>query len=148
MATTRPARPTRVPIMDADAYRQQGQQVVPVYAVTVTATLAEINAGKAILPAVDGVAYRIVGLFALVTGAFTGLTALVINDTSDSPVAIASIAQASLSNGAKFNESDFTLGAGFLAALGAGKGVRIGKSGGTAAGGTSVTLRVLYSLVD
>jgi len=119
-----------------------------VYTVEHTITLAEINAGHIILVDAAGVTLKPVGLLAKVNGLFEACSSVDITDNAGSPVNIASLAVAQLTNGAALNEcsAGVTLGAGFLAALTAGKGLKVSKTGSAATTGTSITFRVLYTV--
>lgn len=114
-------------------------------------SLAEINAGKIVLPVITGRQYKIVGGYLKSTGAFAALTSIDIEDTNSSPVQIASYAQAQLTDGAEFNlqstVSGQTKGAGWLAALTASKGVRVIKKGSNGTTATKVTVILLYVIV-
>lgn len=115
----------------------------------VTATLAEINAGKTLIAAIAGRSITILDYKAKVTGAFTTTTAVLVQDTTGTPVVIATNAVAALTDGNILNEktTNVTMGAGYLTALAAGKGVVVANSGSAAAGGTSITFRIQYSIV-
>jgi hypothetical protein len=114
----------------------------------VTATLAEINAGKTLLAAVAGKVITVVGYQAKVLGNFAATTAVLVQDTTGTPVVIATNAVAALTTGAILNETtaNVTMGAGYLAALAAGKGIVVANSGSAATGGTSITFRILYTI--
>jgi hypothetical protein len=114
----------------------------------VTATLAEINAGKTLIAAVEGASITILDYKAKVTGGFSTTTAVLVQDTTDTPVVIATNAVAALTNGNILNEktSNVTMGAGYLASLAAGKGVVVANSGSAATGGTSITFRIEYTI--
>lgn len=116
--------------------------------VVVTATLAEINAGKTLIAGVDGKSILITGYQAKVSGNFASTTAVLVEDTSGSPVVVATNAVAALTNGAILQPgtSDVTMGAGYLAALAAGEGVVVANSGSAATGGTSITFRIEYTI--
>lgn len=114
----------------------------------VTATLAEINAGKTLIAGVTGKSITILDYKAKVSGGFTTTTAVLVQDTTDTPVVIATNAVAALTNGNILNEktSNVTMGAGYLTTLAAGKGVVVANSGSAAAGGTSITFRIDYTI--
>lgn len=113
-----------------------------------TATLAEINAGKVLLAAVTGKTITIVDFKAKVVGNFAAATSVEVEDTNGSPVAIASTAVAGLTDGAILNEveSNTTMGAGYLGSLTAGAGIAITKTGSDATGGTSITVKIEYTI--
>lgn len=120
-----------------------------VYAVTSTVTLAELNAGKTIVTAIAGRTITPVSIFMVCTGAFTTSTDIRISDTSSGPVDVVTLAIAGATNGARIHDgstTNVTFGAGFNAALTADYGLQVRKTGGTAAGGTSILVRVLYKI--
>jgi hypothetical protein len=83
-----------------------------------------------------------------VAGAWEAGTTIVLSDTdASSPITIASVAQANLTDGAVLAETStgVTVGAGLLGARTAGKGIKISKTGNAFTGGTTVTVRVLYT---
>lgn len=132
-----------------------GQNVATdvVYNLTVTLTLAQINAGTVILGSSGGGAnfpnhkIRVKSFKAVCSGTFTTLTAVVLQTTESSPVNIASLAVAGLTNGARLHEessSNVTIGAGFLVDNTEGYGLQVVKTGSTGAGGTSITFDIQY----
>lgn len=114
----------------------------------VTASLAEINAGKTLIAGVTGKVITVLDYKAHVVGNFSTTTAVVVEDTSGSPVLIATNAVSVLTSGNILNEktANVTMGAGYLAALAAGNGVVVANSGSAATGGTSITFRILYTI--
>ncbi len=114
--------------------------------VTVTATLAQINAGLVIVPAVAGKAITVSNFIARVTGNFATATAVVLESTNASPVVVTSEAIADVTDGAILNPNTAgtTLGAGFGHALGSGDGLQIAKTGTAATGGTSIEVTVTF----
>lgn len=120
------------------------------FTVTGTATLAEVNAGKTILPGIPGMQIKVVGGRVKANGAFETLTAIELQESDGSPV-IVSWAQAQLTDGAVFNlrstTSGQTIGAGFAAALTAGNGVKLVKTGTAGATATSLDYVIDYVLV-
>ena len=116
-------------------------------------TLAELNAGKTIIPPDIMKRIRVVGFLAVMNGTFTTLTdARLSNITPDgtTSVDIATVVAAQMGTGVRHSEAAGTnvLGAGFNADLPFGSGVQMRKTGGTAAGGTSIDGRLYYILVD
>lgn len=113
-----------------------------------TVTLAEINAGKTILSGIDGKTINVVNFRILSTGTFATGTSVELEDTNGTPVVVASVATAGLSDGAVIlpDESNTTVGAGFLASLTAGEGLAITKTGSDFTGGTSIAVAVEYYL--
>lgn len=120
------------------------------YSRTVTATMAEVNSAKVILPAVSGVSYKVFGYIMRVAGAFdtSAGAGVSLQDTTGTPVVVATVAKAALTDGAVLlaSAANTTLAAGFAASLTAGKGVNIVKSTATAHdAGSSITVTVIYS---
>lgn len=113
----------------------------------VVATLAQINAGLEVLPAVAGKKYNVLDYTARVLGGFaTGTSVELESDTT--AVAITTIAEAGLTNGAvlKPTSANTTLGAGYAAQLPAGEGVKVVNNGAAQTGGTSITFTITYNL--
>lgn len=129
-----------------------------VYAAVFTATVAQINTGLTIVAADANRTLTVVGFHLMVTGAMTTSTDVRLSDTSSGPVDIVTVVVAGLYSGAVITPgsavlvssppelNDVTVGAGFAAALTAGKGIQIRKTGGTLAGGTSITGVIQYIL--
>lgn len=116
--------------------------------VTVTATLAELNAGKILIPATPGYKIQVSDYIARVTGAFTTLTSADLQ-SSTTGTKVTALAQAGLTNGAilRPTSSNTTLGAGFGAPLESGEGLKLVNVGTAAAGGTSIAFTITYKLV-
>lgn len=119
-----------------------------VFNASFTATLAEINAGKIVIPGVVGKSIKVTNFIERVTGAFTTDTSVNLQSDTTS-VIVEATAQASLTNGAVLVPASggVTLGVGFGAALPAGEGLKVVNIGTAAAGGTSITWNVSYLLV-
>lgn len=117
--------------------------------VEVVATLAQINAGLVLIPGVAGKQIIVNDYIARVAGAFTTGTSVELESTNASPVAISTIAEAGLTNGAVLTpqSSNTTLGTGFGNALGSGDGVQVVNNGSAQAGGTSITFTINYAMV-
>lgn len=118
-----------------------------------TFTLAEINAGTAVIPAIPGQRIQVVNFMLETKGAnMAGLTALVLQSTDATPVNVASVALAALTQDAVIfpHTTNVTLGAGFEGALNAGAGLQIAKTGSNGTGATGVVVRVdyLYHFLD
>lgn len=114
----------------------------------VTATLAEINAGKILIAGTATKQIRVVNYAARVVGAFTTTTSVdVQSETTGTKVT--ALAVAGLTNGAILmpSSSNTTLGAGYAADLEAGEGLKVVNTGSTAAGGTSITFTVSYAII-
>lgn len=112
---------------------------------TVTATLAELNAGKVLIPAVAGKSINVTNYTARVVGAFTTGTNIILESTNGAPVVVSTIAEAALTSGAVNlpSTANNALGAGFATALGVGDGLKV-VSTGTQAGGTNIAFTFTY----
>lgn len=110
------------------------------------ATLAQINAGLILIPGVAGKKITVTNYVARVVGAFTTGTSVELESTNASPVAVTTLAEAGLTNGAVLlpSSGNTTLGAGFAAQLGSGDGLQVVNNGSAQAGGTSITFTVSY----
>lgn len=111
----------------------------------VVATLAQINAGLEVIPSEAGQQIRVLSYVAKVIGAFaTGTSIELESDTT--AVAVTSIAEAGLTNGATLlpSSANTTLGAGFASLLPAGEGLKLVNNGTAQTGGTSVEFIVTY----
>lgn len=115
----------------------------------VTATIAEINAGKTLIDGISGKKIRVVDFTALVTGNWAVATSVDLQDNSSSPVKIGVMLIASLTDGAvvKPNSANVTAGAGFLADLAEGKAVRVVNVGTAGTTGTSIKFAIKYQVV-
>lgn len=115
----------------------------------ITVTLAQLNAGHTLLPALNGVRYDILDFTILSTGAFETVTAYKIEDTADTPVVVATAAVAALTDGAVIipGTANVTLGAGFTGPLTMSKGVVINKTGSAGTVGTSLKISLRYKIV-
>jgi len=111
-------------------------------------TLAESNAGKTIVPGVDGKIITIVGFDATVSGTYASTTSVDLEDTNGSPVAIATMLVAALTDGAVLDSTttNVTMGVGFLGALTVGEGIAVTNTGSAGTGGTSITISVQYRI--
>jgi len=114
----------------------------------VVATLAEINAGKVLIPAVAGKRIRVTDLTARVTGAFaTGTSVDVQSGTTAVKVSV--MAEAGLTNGAvlKPGDANATRGTGYAANLPAGEALSVANVGSAQTGGTSIQYTITYAVV-
>lgn len=111
-----------------------------------TATLAQINAGLILIPGVAGKKITISNVIARVVGAFATGTSVEL-ESSTTAVAVETIAEAALTNGAVLfpTSANVTLGAGFAAALPVGEGVSVANNGSAQTAGTSITYTITYS---
>lgn len=115
--------------------------------VSVTATLAQINAGFVLIPGSTGKKITVTNFTEKVLGTFLTGTAVVLESTNASPVVIGTEAAAGLTTGAIITPADanMTLGAGYAAPLGTGDGVQVVKTGSAFTGGTSITFNLTYT---
>jgi uncharacterized phiE125 gp8 family phage protein len=114
--------------------------VAPIHAAYFTATQAQLNAGFVIAADDANKQYVCVGFFLKITGTLAALTDIRLSDSSN--VDIVTVVQTSLTDGSVFTENGgtgVTIGAGFAAALTAGKGLVLRKTGSAGTGGTSIT---------
>lgn len=97
----------------------------------VSATLAEINAGKILIPASVGQSITVTNYTARVTGAFAGGTNIILQSSNGTPVVVSTIAEAGLTNGAILTpgSANTTLGAGYSQPLGSGDSLRVVSTG-------------------
>lgn len=111
-----------------------------------TVTLAELNAGKTILPAVASRTIRVVDFTARVSGTFATHTSADLEDTNGTPVAIQTLLVAGLTDGAvlKDGTANVTRGVGMWGDLTAGAGIAVTNTGAAATGGTSITFDIQY----
>jgi len=118
------------------------------HALVNVATIAEINAGKTLIPAITGKTITIVGYDLVVAGSFATGTDARLQDTNGTPVVVVTALTAALSDGAKIpgaaTVANVTNGAGYGAALTAGKGLVIKSTGTAMTGGTSIKVIVRY----
>jgi hypothetical protein len=115
--------------------------------ISVTATLAQINAGLVLIPGALGKQIVLTDMVWKVTGAFATQTSTDLRSDATA-VQVASEAVAGLTNGATIipAESHMTLGTGYAAALPAGEGLKVVNVGTAATGGTSITFNLTYIL--
>lgn len=111
-------------------------------------TIAEVNAGKVLVPVVPGRTYRVVAIFMKFAGSWAACTDIRVGDTAGTPVDILTVAQAQATDGAVHSEDvgTNTLGAGFGVDLTVSKGIQVYKTGSAATTGTSVSIRLLYKI--
>lgn len=118
-----------------------------VQTINVTATLAEINAGKILIPGITGQKIEVLDYTARVAGTFLTGTAVILESTNGTPVVISTIAEAALGTGAinKPGSANNTLGAGYAAPLGTSDGVQVVNSGSAQTGGTSIAFTFTFT---
>lgn len=114
----------------------------------VTATLAEINAGKEIIPAKVGKSIKVVDYAARVVGTFTTNTSVDL-ESGTTGTKVTAIAVAGLVDAALLLKSsgNTTLGAGFATSLEVGESLDVSNVGAAAAAGTSITFTVTAAYV-
>jgi hypothetical protein len=111
----------------------------------VTATLAEINAGKVIVPAVTGKQIQVQNFAYRMSGTFTTTTSVDLQDTAAQKVAVVPVA--SLVNNTTVLPLAANVGALFAAPLTVSQPLSVANVGTAAAGGTSITFTVSYTLI-
>ncbi len=115
-----------------------------------TVTLAEVNAGKTVLPPTKGGFQYFAYAFSFIpNGSFAGLTTIVLQTTETVPVVIASLAQANADNNnyTDQNAVGITLGAGFQVVLTEGVGIEVAKTGSAGTTATDILVTVSYRLI-
>lgn len=119
------------------------------YSKTVIATLAEIIAGKEVLPEVDGISYTIIDADFIFAGTAATATSIDLESTEDTPKTIVAVPVAAADDGdiatTRPLTANVTTGSGFRTALTAGKGVNLKETGSTLTGTTSVTVNLKYT---
>ena len=112
----------------------------------VTATLAQINAGLVLITGRANQTITVLNYVARVSGTFATGTSILLQSTNATPVVVATIAEAALTNNAVLlpSSANTTLGAGFAAALGSGDGLQLINGGSPQTAGTSVALTITY----
>lgn len=113
---------------------------------TVVATLAQINAGLVLIPAVAGKSITVTNVLARVLGAFATGTSVEL-ESSATTVAVETLAEAGLTNGAVLfpTTANVTVGAGFGVALPVGEGLSLANNGANQTAGTNITFTITYS---
>lgn len=131
----------QAPFAAVDASLTGAQKVA-----VVSATLAEINAGKVLIAAAVGQKITVTNYTARVTGAFATGTSVELESTNGTPVAVSTIAEAGLTNGAVLTpaSANTTLGAGYAAPLGTGDGLQVVNNGSAQTGGTKIDFTISY----
>lgn len=113
---------------------------------TIVATLAQINAGLVLVPAVAGKSITVTNVLARVLGNFATGTSVEL-ESSATAVAVETIAEAGLTTGAVLfpTTANVTVGAGFGVALPVGEGLSLANNGAAQTGGTSITFTITYA---
>lgn len=120
-----------------------------VYSVSATLTLAQVNAGATILPAVTGQTFKVSHfLITSVGGTTGGCTSVNISDTTGTPVNAAAIVAATLTSGTPVNEtaSGVTLTAFAPTALTLSQGIQVRHVGSACTTATSYTVVVYFTI--
>lgn len=119
-----------------------------VQVVRVTATLAQINAGFEIVPALTGKSIEVVNFTERVLGNFTTATAIQLVGGTSSTI-VESTLIAAVTDGAVLipGSANVSLGAGYAAPLTASENLKVIHTGTAAAGGTSITYTVSFKYV-
>lgn len=114
----------------------------------VTATLAEINAGKEIIAAKTGKSIKVVNYTAKVSGTFADTTSVDL-ESGTTGTKVTALAVAGLTDGAVLfpTSANNTLGAGFATSLEVGESLKVTNTGTAATGGTSITFTVTAAYV-
>ena len=122
---------------------------IGVKTVNVTATLAEINAGKTLIAGVTGKAIKVISYTARVSGTFGANTSVDIQSSNVTPVKVGVLANAALTNGSVLTSApsaNTTLGAGFSVPLGTNDGLVVANVGVAATTATSIIFTINYSI--
>ena len=121
-----------------------------VFNAVATASLAEINAGKAIIPGVIGKKIVPLNYSLRVIGPFAAGTNIKLQDSNDVPIVVCTALAAALTDGAKIGSqatvANVTDGAGFQGELTSGKSMNLVATGAFT-GGTSIAISIDYALV-
>lgn len=117
------------------------------YAV-VTATIAELNAGKTLVAAVTGKSIVPISIMARVVGSFAAVTSYEVEDSNGTPVVALTYGVTGLSDGAILypDTANVTEGVGYGAALTISKALVVAKTGSDGTGGTSIIFTIAYGL--
>jgi hypothetical protein len=123
-----------------------------VFSVFHNVTVAEVNAGHELLPAITGRQYKIIGYYIKALGGAAGTaTALVIGDGASPVVAVVTANVAALTENAEVGSfgtvSNVTKGAGFCTALTVSQAVNVTKTGSTMDTVVSFDILLLYQIV-
>jgi hypothetical protein len=120
-----------------------------IYSVSANVTLAQVNAGITILPAVTGQTYKVDHfLLTAVGGTTAGCTSVNISDTTGTPVNAAAVAIAALTSGVPVDETitGVTLTAFAPTALTASQGIQVRHVGSACTTSTSFNVTVFFTI--
>lgn len=120
-----------------------------VMTITNTATLAQIIAGKTLLPGFPGTKYKVLDFWMIPDGTFTTATSIDLESTNAAPVKIGVQAIAGAGNNVYIwpGHANMVLGAGFGVELGVGDGIRIMEVGSTLAGGVNILIAITFQII-
>lgn len=112
-------------------------------------TLAELNAGKVLVPGHNGVQYRVVDFVVNPIAAVGAVTDVRIGDTAGTPIVAATLAQAQLTAGVNLRPGDtgVTLGNGYWYALTVGKGIQVYQTGTAATGVGRLRIQLSWQII-
>lgn len=126
--------------------RTQWEMQELVCAETFTVTLAELNAGKVLIPDDASLTLTVRDYTIVPNGTFAALTDARLSDTSATPNEVVTILAANLGTGTIHRHGVGTNTPGKVnQALGVGKGLQIRKTGSDATGGTDISVTVLFT---
>ena len=111
--------------------------------VDVVATLAQINAGLTLIPALAGASIRVLNTVSRVVGNFATGTSVEL-ESGTTNVAVQTILEAALTDGAVVLPTTASVGAGFAKALPAGEALVVANNGAAQTAGTSVEFTITY----
>ena len=126
-----------------------GAALNTVYSVESNVTIANINAGTVLVPAVTGRTLKVTHvLLRAIGGAVGTCTAVVVEDTTGSPVAsiTANIAQLTQNTVVTESTASVVIGTFGVTSLTANQGLQVAKTGGTCDTATSVWVVVFYKI--
>ena len=118
----------------------------------VAVTLAELNAGKNIIPPFGTNKLRVTGTTLTFNGAFTTATDIRVSTTESTPSDLMVVAIAGATDNARVDETDDTdanvtiTTDNYNEALAAGAGIQLRKTGSNAAGGTDIEVQIDWIL--
>ena len=113
----------------------------------VTATLAEINAGKVLIPGVAGQAITVSNIINRVVGTFATGTSVELESTNGTPVAVMTYAETAIAGTTVLlpGAANTTIGAGFGVPLGTADGLKVVNNGSAQTGGTSMEFTITFT---
>lgn len=135
------------PLVVDGSFKRNGESLC--FERVITCSLAEINAGVELVPAVTGKQIKVVDFAALANGSLAASTSVDIEEDSSSHTKIGVILTAALANGyyAKPDSANVSRGAGFMALLTASQAVRAVNVGNTGTTLTSIQFVIQYQVI-